>query len=318
MLDKILRIPLGGQKQTVHILTEDVRNPLLLFLHGGPGVPDRGGVLSAKRDWASTFTLVTWDQRGCGGSYWGTDFKTLTPEQLVEDAAELVAWLCAKFAQEKLFLLCGSWGTTLGTWLCARHPENIAAYVGQGQTVNGIRNEELSYGFALREALQAGDLKDLKKLAWVGAPVRGQYRGGLAGLLTQRNVMKKYGGFSDKQREGFIQMFAKSMAKSGEFTWTDMVGNALGSMRSLERLWPLLVDYDFPTQCHTFAMPYYIFAGRHDNNTPADLVQAYYDVINAPDKDLVWFENSAHGPSSDEPERFWAELTGHLLPLNQK
>ena len=39
--------------------------------------------------------------------------------------------------------------------------------------------------------------------------------------------------------------------------------------------------------------PYYIFQGVHDNNTPSSLVQDYYDAIEAPDKDLVWFEHSA-------------------------
>ena len=62
------------------------------------------------------------------------------------------------------------------------------------------------------------------------------------------------------------------------------------------------VQCDFPRECTRFAMPYYIFQGAHDNNTPSALVQAYYDAIEAPDKDLIWFEHSAHGPLREEPE----------------
>ncbi|MDR1409082.1 MAG: alpha/beta hydrolase [Oscillospiraceae bacterium] len=315
MLDTILRLPLGGQKQTVHILSEDMSNPILLFLHGGPGVPDRGGVMTRCRAWASEFTLVTWDQRGCGGSYWGTDFSALTPDVLLSDAAELVKWLCTKFGRQKLYLVCGSWGTELGTLLCSRYPEHIAAYFGQGQTVDGVKNEELSYHFALNEAASSGDEKSVQKLLKLGPPTGGQYRGGLRGLLTQRNIMKRYGGYSSKNRQiGFIASFAKSMAKSGEYSPLDLLGTALGSMRSLAALWGQITDYDFPSQCSQFVMPYYIFQGRNDNNTPAALVQGFYDVIDAPAKDLVWFENSAHSPLADETERFYTELRARILP----
>jgi esterase/lipase len=80
-------------------------------------------------------------------------------------------------------------------------------------------------------------------------------------------------------------------------------------------MWPTLTGYDFPTQCNTFKMPYYIFQGRLDNNTPSALVQNFYDSITAPDKDLVWFEHSAHGPLSEEPEKFKALLREKLLKI---
>ena len=34
-------------------------------------------------------------------------------------------------------------------------------------------------------------------------------------------------------------------------------------------------------------VPYYIFQGRKDENTPVPLIQEYYDFIAAPDKDLI-------------------------------
>ena len=69
-------------------------------------------------------------------------------------------------------------------------------------------------------------------------------------------------------------------------------------------MWPTIVRYDFLRDCTNFQMPFYIFQGRKDNNTPAALIQDYYDAITAPDKDLVWFENSAHGPLGEEPDKF--------------
>jgi pimeloyl-ACP methyl ester carboxylesterase len=80
-------------------------------------------------------------------------------------------------------------------------------------------------------------------------------------------------------------------------------------------MWPILTDYDFPSQCNTFKAPYYIFQGRLDRNTPAALVQSFYDCISAPGKDLIWFEHSAHSPLSEEPERFKALLREKFLKI---
>ena len=77
--------------------------------------------------------------------YRGAAVETLTIDRLVDDAHELVLWLCREYGRKKVYLLGGSWGSELGTWLAYRYPEHIAAFVGFGQVVNGAKNEELSY-----------------------------------------------------------------------------------------------------------------------------------------------------------------------------
>jgi esterase/lipase len=126
--------------------------------------------------------------------------------------------------------------------------------------------------------------------------------------------MKKYGGYAEKSRQSFVRTFAKSMVKSGEYSVADLLGTAAGSMRSLAALWGRITDYDFTAHCNKFSMPYYIFQGRNDQNTPAALVQDFYDVIDAPAKALVWFESSGHSPLADEPEKFYSELKKRILP----
>jgi len=316
-IDIIKKVRLGGVKQKIHIIGDDMKSPILLFLHGGPGVPDRAGVVRRK-DLQRNFTLVAWDQRGTGGSYWGVRKNSLTVDRLVEDARELCEYLCKTLGQEKLFLLCGSWGTQLGTILAHRYPARIAGYVGSGQTVNGILNEQLSWEFALREAEKAGCAEDIAKLKEVGPPVRGQYIGGFKGLIAQRNIMKKYGGYSQKasseqRRQSFFKTFALPMLRAKEYTPLDLLGTLWGYKRTLTVMWPRLTDYDFTRSCNSFEMPYYIFQGRHDNNTPAALVQAFYDSIQAPRKALVWFEHSAHGPMGEERELYLRLLREYLL-----
>jgi len=302
-IDKKERVSLGGLKQTIHIWGTKTENPVILFLHGGPGVPNRHSIAKRQMDLLDDFTIVAWDQRGTGGSYHGCAPETLTLEQLISDCAELIDYLCRTLNKKKIFLLGGSWGTELGTLVCRDHPHQVAGYIGYGQVVNGIENENVSYAYALNMAKQAGNAQDIADLERVGPPVDGQYRPVFEGLMTQRRILKKYGGHSVK-KQSYFKGTVLPILTSPELSIRDKIGTANGYKLCLSHMWPTIVRYDFLADCHQFTMPYYIFQGRKDENTPSSLIQAYYDAIEAPDKDLVWFENSAHGPLGEEPEKF--------------
>mgnify|MGYP003294054113 FL=1 len=297
------RIVLGGLEQAIHIWGTRQENPVVLFLHGGPGVPNRHGMAKRHMDLIDDFTIVAWDQRGTGGSYHGCDPDSLTLEQLISDCAELLDYLCETLNKKKIFLLGASWGTELGTFVCQKHPDKVAGYIGYGQVVNGIENEAVSYAYTLEQAKKAGNAEDIAELEKIGPPVDGQYKPVFEGLMTQRRLLKKYGGHSTKGGSYFTGTVIPIL-KSPELSIQDKIGTANGYKLCLSKMWPTIVHYDFIKDCGPFQMPYYIFQGRKDNNTPASLVQAYYDSIVAPDKDLIWFENSAHGPLGEEPEKF--------------
>ena len=316
-IDRKERIPLGGLTQAIHIWGTKKENPAVLFLHGGPGIPNRHGIAKNHMDLLDDFTIVAWDQRGTGGSYFGCDPATLTLDQLVSDCGELLDYLCRTLGKEKIFLLGGSWGTELGTFVCQKYPEKVAGYIGYGQVVNGIENENVSYAFALRKAKEANCTEDVAELERIGPPVDGQYKPVFEGLMAQRRIMKKYGGHSTKGGSYFTGTVVPILT-SPELSLRDKLGTAKGYKLCLSKMWPTIGHYDFIHDCGPFQMPYYIFQGRKDNNTPASLVQDYYDAIVAPDKDLVWFENSAHGPLGEEPEKFKRLMREKFLAIAGK
>lgn len=319
MIDKKLKLNLGGLEQKIHIRTEDETLPVLLFLHGGPGVCNRHTIFHDHSDLLDTFTMVCWDQRGTGGSYAGAKKEDLTVDRVVEDGAELIRWLCKEFKKDKIFIIGGSWGSALGTLLAYRHPEHIAAYVGFGQMADGTKNEDLSYKFALEEAEKADDMKAVKALIELGEPVKGCYKGGYKGMMVQRNIMMKYGGYSknEKKRSYFSSMVVP-MLFSGEYSVSDLWGLIKGHVFVLETMWPEVGSLNLGEMCPEFRMPYYIFDGRLDQNTPAALVQEYFDNIKAPEKELIWFENSGHNPMNDEGERFKRLLREKLTAVKER
>ena len=313
-IDRKERVLLGGMQQTIHIWGTKSENPVVLFLHGGPGVPNRHGMAKNHMDLLDDFTIVAWDQRGTGGSYFGCDPATLTLEQLIGDCAELIEYLCRTLQKKKIFLLGGSWGTELGTLVCQRYGELVAGSIGYGQVVNGIENENVSYAYTLEKAKEAGCAEDIAKLEEIGPPVDGQYQPVFEGLMAQRSLLKKYGGHSTK-KGGYFSGTVLPILTSPELSLREKIGTAKGYKVCLTQMWPTIVHYDFIRDCGPFTMPYYIFQGRLDQNTPSSLVQAYYDSIEAPDKALVWFEHSAHGPLGEEPEKFKALMREKFLAI---
>lgn len=310
------KIPLGGLQQKIHIRTNDISLPVLLFFHGGPGVCERHSTMHNDGDLLDTFTVVTWDQRGSGGSYKGAKPETFTIDQMVEDANELVLWLCGQFNKDKIFIVGGSWGSILGTLLAYRHPEHIAAFVGYGQVVNVRLNEEISYNFTLEAARKAGDTKTVEALEQVGPPVVGCYKGGFDGMMTQRNAMMKYGGYSQNaKKRSYFRSFILPMFLWGEYSPADLYGLINGYKKVLMAMWAEIGAVDFPATCTKFSVPIYIFDGRLDMNTPSELVEDWYNKIEAPDKDLIWFDHSGHNPIGDEPEKFKKLLREKLLKV---
>lgn len=319
MLDIKQMVVLGDLPQKIHMRSDDEKKPVLLFLHGGPGVCNRHNIMTAHKDLTDTFTVVAWDQRGSGGSYEGAKVETLTIARLVDDAHELVLWLCERFHKDKIFIIGGSWGSELGTWLAYRYPEHIAAYVGFGQVVNGSKNEEISYDFAMKAAEKAGDEKSVRILERVGPPVKGVYKGGLDGMMAQRKVMMKYGGYSrSKKKRSYFSSMVVPMLLSREYTLSDLIGLVKGYRYVLTAMWEEVGATDFPKTCTTFKVPYFVFDGVLDQNTPAELVEDYFDLIQAPQKELIWFEESGHNPMGDEPEKFKRLLRERLIAIGDR
>ncbi len=100
MIDRKCKVTLGGLPQKIHVKGDETK-PVLLFLHGGPGVCNRHTVMTVHADLQKEFLVVAWDQRGSGGSYRGAAVETLTIDRLVDDAHELVLWLCREYGRKK-------------------------------------------------------------------------------------------------------------------------------------------------------------------------------------------------------------------------
>jgi pimeloyl-ACP methyl ester carboxylesterase len=129
-LQSVEAVHIGGIQQIVSIRSQDLRNPVLLILHGGPGYVQMPLDWWWDRGLDEYFTVIQWDQRDAGKTYTAsgpTDPALLTPETYQKDTEELVQWALKRFGKRKLFVLGHSWGSLLGLRLAAEHPEWLHA-----------------------------------------------------------------------------------------------------------------------------------------------------------------------------------------------
>ena len=303
-IDEHLKLALNGTTLDFRIRGTNELNPVLLFLHGGPGVCDRHFILEDQAPLADICTLVCFDQRGSGKSYTRVQAaQHMDMELVIGDAIAAVDWLRNRFKQEKIYIAGHSYGTYLGIMLCQRIPEKIAAYIGTGQLANGAENERISYEFVLEEATNRVDQKALKELARIGAPVEGFYRS-LDDLTVQRNLMTKFGGAAHGKKESMISSMVLPILRSPEYSLFDIAGYAKGAYYNLRELWREVITCKFDQTVTSLAMPVFITQGRHDRNTPSELAKSWFDALDAPKKEWIWFEESAHSPIREEKEKW--------------
>ena len=307
-IESLESVEIGGVEQTIYLRGHDRNNPVMLFVHGGPGVPETGVARTFGLRLEEHFVVVHWDQRGAGNSC-SPDVpdESLRLEQYLTDTAELVNLLRSRFGVEKIYLVGHSWGSILGVLIAERHPELFHAYVGMGQVVDMKRGEDISYRFVLDRAQAEGNEKALEELASIHPPYATTQE-----LLAQRAWLSHYHG--DVYGGGGTSELVRGILFSPEYSISKKLSFYGCAINSVDQAWSDVQQIDFIRDVPQLEVPVYFFAGRHDYNTPFELVEEFSRTLEAPHNEIVWFENSAHSPNLEEPDRYQEILIQKVLP----
>ncbi len=314
-IQALVEIPVNGTRQWISLRGNDARNPLLLFLHGGPASPDMPLAWTFQAPWEDYFTVVQWDQRGAGKTYAANDparvAAGMTIDGMTADAEQVVTYLRKTYHKRKIFLLGHSWGSVLGVRLAQAHPDWFYAYIGVGQIANMRRSEADGYRFAVAAARAHGNqeaLRDLARIAPYPAPDRPL---DLATISTQRKWLERYGGLAWGRTSFQYDSDAEKLAP--EYSDADLAAIDAGSLFSLQHLLGPLSDVDFGKTTR-FELPILLFLGRHDYSVSHEVAAHWFASLHAPAKKLVWFEDSAHMVMQEQPGRFLVHLVEDARP----
>ncbi len=304
-------VNINGVEQGMFIKSKDSTNPVLLYLHGG--MPDYFLTRKYPTGLEDYFTVVWWEQRGSGISY-SADIppETMTLEQMISDTKEVTNWLRKRFGQDKIYLMGHSGGTFIGIQVAAEAPELYNAYIGVAQMSNQLKSERLAYEYMLKQFQENGDTKMVRKLE--AAPVTMTEGITDAYRVLRDPAMHSLGiGTTHNMRSVISGIFLPSLL-CPEYTLLEKVNMWRGKSRSgISILWANMSTTDLSRQVPELKLPVYFFEGIYDYTCSYTEAKSYYEKLKAPIKGFYTFEQSAHSPLFEEPQRVREIIEGDIL-----
>ncbi|MDF2530537.1 MAG: acetyltransferase [Clostridia bacterium] len=303
-VSELVKVNLGGYEQWLLIRGECVNNPIILFLHGGPGTANIGIAAATQKQLEKNFIVVNWDQLGAGLSYSKSIPKeAMTIEKMIEYTKELIQYLLSRFEKKKVYLIGHSWGSLLGILTAQKYPQYIEKYAGVSQVVGGKETEKLCYEYCLTKAKSSNDRKALSQLRKINEP---PYDDWMKGLQVRSALTSKFGGAV--KNGSLSSLYLKTMLKSKEYNLNDIYRFMAGFSLSLKYLWPEVMTMNLLDEVNSLSMPVYFFLGKHDYSAPSSLAEAYFSKLKADHKEIIWFKNSAHMCNLEEQTKFISHL----------
>ena len=307
---ELTSVEIGGVEQVLMIRGRDINNPVLLYLAGGPGGTDLGA-MRADVSLEQNFVVVTWDQRGTGKSYPALDqVDNFTLEQMVSDTLEVTNYLRERFDEDKIYLVGNSWGTFLGVLAVEKNPESYHAFVGTGQMVSIRETDVMFYQDTLAWAEETGNQALLESLRENGPP---PYTDLLMydPVVTHEHDWNPY-PYLDPSKEMPSNLFVP------ENTLMDRINGMRGLLDTFAILYPQIQDVDFRQDVKKLDVPVYIVLGKYEARGRATLAEEWFEILEAPSKELILFEQSGHRPLFEEPGEFAKVMDRVLEETNKK
>lgn len=309
-IDESSYVTLGGIEQWVTIRGEDRDNPLLLFLHGGPGDVTNPWSFMRFAPWEKHFTVVQWDERGAGRTLRKNGpgiAPTITIDRMVQDGIELAEYLRKHLHKEKIMLVGHSFGSILGVKMARAKPEFFYAYVGTGQVSDSpVKNYSATYEALLKKGKALGDPRAVEELIRIGPP---PYTSG-EGYRVQWKWANAFEGAN-----AFIYGTLGLALVAPGYSVQDINDSGDGQMLSAERLVPQTQSIG-PTELGLeFSIPIFVFQGEEDFTTSTALAQHYLESIKAPRKEFVAIRGGGHFAVFMHSDQFLQELLTRVRPL---
>lgn len=298
-------VNIQGEELGIYLLGEDIAKPVLLVCGGGPGIPQYFLEYEMKSDLAKHFVVCYFDYRGTGRSFPSAlGAEDMTTERYLQDVLEITSYLRERFGQEKIYIMGHSFGTYIALRSVCENPELYHAYFAMSQITNQRESEAQAFDYMKAEYEKAQNASMVKKfnqyhITESAEDYDNYFKSGLRdqamhelGVGTTRNMKSVISGIfypSLRMRDYTpgerVKFWRGKIASTGFAVTKDATGfNAFEEVPKIE-------------------IPIYFFAGKYDYTCSYSLQKEYFEAIVAPEKEFYTFEDSAHSPIYEEPEK---------------
>ena len=295
-------VKINGIEQYLYHCGTNEENPVMLYLHGGPGAVESLFAHAFQEKWEEIYTVVHWDQRGAGKTLSKNPSKEHYPtgDSIMEDTYEIVQYLKKRYKKEKIVILGHSFGSLLGSLFTLKYPNEVEYYIGVGQVVNMLENERVGYAKVKEVILESNNKGDLKKLESIGDyPGERFDSNSMKSIQKLRSLQGKYKLASTPTFDLISLVF-----KSPIFKLSDILALKNG-MKCNKGLFDYLGKFDIYAHPNTYEVPMYYILGGNDWQTPYILAEKYYEVVKAPNKKFFKIPNAGHMTMIDQPKLFF-------------
>jgi pimeloyl-ACP methyl ester carboxylesterase len=308
-IDTAAFVDIGGLPQWIQIRGEDRANPVLLFIHGGPAVSMIPFTFRSMRSWEKYFTLVQWDQRGAGRTYFrngGADSTSTGMSQIIDDGLRVSQYAASQLGKRKIIVMGESWGSAIALEMVRTRPDLFYAFVGTGQAVDMPRAEVLTYRLLLDSVRARHDEQAVKQLLAPGPP---PYATTEPLTIEQRVLGQELNRIEDSGRLGRDFLLAPG------YSLRECLGLLGGATRHRSVLVRDDEKYSALARGSQFSIPLFFIEGTDDIQAPAQLVSEYVGQITAPRKELMLIQGGGHNAFYFFGDRFLHELLVRVRPL---
>ncbi len=317
-IDRMELVEIGGIQQALYFRGQNVDNPVILLVHGGPGNSMMPYLQLYQYEWENDFTVVNWDQRNVGKTYLANNpeavLPTMSAERVLEDVHEVTAYVKKQLNKDKIILMGHSWGTVLGTMAVQTFPEDYSAYIGVAQVVNMADNERIGYEKALELAKAAGNQKDIEALEAVRPYPPQEYDPNYTAMMTVRTYQSKYGLSVNMDFGDIISILAAPYYSFNELR-NSSIFNPIKVLRDQGGVARFLMEgADMRDYGADYQIPLYYIMAENDYISPYTLAKGFFDEIAAPDKQIFSIPDSGHLPFIENRAEFNHILLEEIAP----
>ncbi|NJO02080.1 MAG: alpha/beta hydrolase [Bacteroidia bacterium] len=203
-----------------------------------------------------------------------------------------------KFSQSKIYLAGFSWGSVVGLQLAQQYPEDYEAYVGIAQVINLKKGMKIGQLWLAQQAHAHQDSLSLATLKRIRSNDSTFCKPGLDCFMKQQEILSQYRGAV--YNEASEKEVEKALAAAQDYQTYDWESAFVFSAQRLEKD---MFATDF-SNLKQLDLPVYLLLGRHDWNVPSVLAEDWLKRLQAPHKEVIWFDNSAHNLLEEEPKKF--------------
>ena len=304
MFTRLEQVNINQSIQWVLVQGKNTDAPLLIHVQQGPGLPmiSEAHEMEKNLQLENHFLVAYWDQRGCGKSF----SKDILPEsinlaQMAEDIIACTKFLLKKYNKDKAVIAGYSFGATTALMAAARDSSIFSALFLTGMDTDVPFANQYVLDFAMEKAVAGNDKKLIQKIN----ELKIQPIVDSAKFQQRAEIVANLGGI--KSGSSFNKLVLGSV-KNMLFSKYYGIGGLLKSLKGMafcqNALSPELNSFNLFQIVTKVEVPVHFIQGRLDAVTPPLKGREYYEFLQARKKTFTLFEQSAHMPQYEEPEKF--------------